>query len=197
MAESATKLRIQVVVEGMITAQPNRILTVEIRADRAGYAVFEKPMQLIDFGASWFGSPATARCRFARLLTLHLPSVLVLRNASPRYRQKLRRSLERIACDEARKLGIYVARIPERSFRSYCERQSCRTKYDVARLLGKFFPEIAWRVPLGRKSYQPEPRSMLYFDSIAVGVAFLESWKTKDQGEVADDENLFAGPSVA
>ena len=80
----------------------------------------------------------------------------------------------------SRKLGIYVARIP-----------------DVARLLGKFFPEIAWRVPLGRKCYQPEPRSMLYFDSVAVGVAFLESWKTKDQGEVADDENLFAGPSVA
>ena len=70
-------------------------------------------------------------------------------------------------------------------------------KYDVARLLGKLGPEIAWRVLLGRKCSEPEPRSMLYFDSIAVGAVFLGFVEGKDQHEISHDENLFAGPSVA
>jgi len=54
----------------MSTTQPNRILAVEIRAGRLGYAVLETPNQLRDFGAAWFDAPVAARSRVARLLRL-------------------------------------------------------------------------------------------------------------------------------
>jgi hypothetical protein len=161
----------------MSTNQRNRILAVEIRADRLGYAVFETPERLCDFGAAWFEAPGEARPRIARLLRLCRPSLLVLRGGTMRYPRntRKRRHAARIVCDEAKKFGISIARITEPEFVAYFARHSCRDKYDVATVLAKWFPEVAWRVPARPKFYDPEPRSILYFDSIALGIAYLNS----------------------
>jgi len=154
----------------------HRVLAVEIRAGRLGYTVFETPSKLRDFGAAWFDSNVTARSRIARLLRLNRPAMLVLRGFSKRYRQKSRqrRAVMRIASQEARKLTIPVTRINEETLRSHFERHSCRDKYDMARRLTVQFPEIAWRLPVRPKFYEPEPRSMLYFDSIALATTYVE-----------------------
>src|ERR1700691_5331318 len=98
--------------------QPNRILAVEIRADRLGYAVLETPERLCDFGAAWFEVPGVARPRIARLLRLCRPSVLVLRGGPMRYPRntRKRRLVARIVCDEAKKFGVPIARITEQEF---------------------------------------------------------------------------------
>ena len=160
----------------MSTTQPKRILAVEIRAARLGYAVFETPKTLRDFGAAWFDSNMAARSRIARLLRLCRPTVLVLRGASRRYirRSRARRAVVQIAGQEARKLAIPITRITEQEFKSYFARQACRDKYDVARLLAGRFPETAWRLPERPKFFEPEPRAILYFDSIALAAAYLE-----------------------
>jgi len=160
----------------MSTNQPNRILAVELRAARLGYAVFETPEELRDFGAAWFESPASARARITRLLEFYRPSVLVLRGGSARYPRNMRkrRVIARIARDEARKLEIPIAHMTELAFNSYFGSYSCRDKYDVAAVLVARFPGLAWRLPSRPKFYDPEPRSMLYFDSIALAIAHLE-----------------------
>jgi hypothetical protein len=160
----------------MSTTQPTRILAVEIRAARLGYAVFETPKQLRDFGALLFASPRTARRRMARLLHLYRPSVLVLHGVGARYPRDMqaRKVTARIARDEARKLAITTARISEPAFKSFFAQYSCRDKYDVAAVLARWHPDLAWRVPPRPKFYDPEPRAMLYFDSIALGVTYLE-----------------------
>ena len=160
----------------MSTTQPNRILAVEIRTARLGYAVLETPKQLCDFGAAWFNSQATARLRIARLLGLYQPSVLVLRGGSARYPRNMskRRAVARIARDEARKSAVPVARVTEQTFNSCFERYACRDKYDVAAVIATEFPELASRLPSRPKFYDPEPRSILYFDSIALGATYVE-----------------------
>jgi DNA-binding XRE family transcriptional regulator len=160
----------------MSTRQPNRILAVEIRSARLGYAVFETPRYLRDFGAAWFDSPAIARSRIARFLHFYRPSVLVLRGGNARYprNMRMRRAAGRIARDEARKLAIPNVRVSEVEFSSVFEQYSCRDKYDVATVLVGWFPDLAWRLPPRPKFYDPEPRSMLYFDSIALGIAYLD-----------------------
>jgi hypothetical protein len=85
-----------------------------------------------------------------------------------------RRRIARIACDETKKFGIPIARIAEREFAAYFERHSCRDKYDVATAVAARFPDLAWRVPARPNFYDPEPRSILYFDSIALGMAYLD-----------------------
>lgn len=160
----------------MSTKQPNRILAVEIRAARLGYALLETPRKLRDFGAAWFDSSTAARIRIARLLRLCRPSVLVLRGGVMRYPRNTmtRKRISRIACDEARKGMVPVARVPERDFRAFFEQHSCRDKYDIAATMGEWLPDLAWRVPARPKFYDPEPRMILYFDSIALGIAYLE-----------------------
>jgi hypothetical protein len=158
----------------MSTREPNRILAVEIRAARLGYAVLEAPNQLRDFGAASFESFATARARIARLLRLYRPSILILRGGSARYPRNTghRKAVARIARDEARKSAIPVARLTEQVFKTCFERYSCRDKYDVATVLATQFPDLGWRLPSKPKFYDPEPRSMIYFDSIALGYVY-------------------------
>jgi hypothetical protein len=160
----------------MSTAQSNRILAVEIRAARLGYAFLETPKQLRDFGVAWFDSSAAARSRLNRLLGFYWPSVVVLRGASARYPRNMRKrmAVDRIARDEARKREIPVARVSERAFSSYFERFSCHDKYDVADVIATEFPDLASRLPSRPKFYDPEPRAMLYFDSIALGTTYLK-----------------------
>jgi hypothetical protein len=173
----------------MSTIQLTRIMAVEIRAARLGYAVFETSKLLRDFGAAWFDFPAAARSRIARLLELYRPSVLVLRGGSARYPRNMRKrkAIARIARDEARKLAIPVARTSELAFSSYFERHSCRDKYDVAAVLAAEFPDLASRLPLRPKFYDPEPRSILYFDSIALGVSYLRLIGEDNQKPIAGD----------
>jgi hypothetical protein len=164
-------------------------MAVEIRAARLGYAVFETPKHLRDFGAAWFDFPAAARSRIARLLELYRPSVLVIRGGSARYPRNMRKrkAIARIAHDEARKLAIPVARMSELAFSSHFERFSCHDKYDVAAVIATEFPELASRLPSRPKFYDPEPRPILYFDSIALGVSFLDRTPEDTQNPIAGD----------
>jgi len=159
----------------MSMIQP-RILAVEIRADRLGYAVFETPHQLRDYGASWFDLRGTARSRITRILRLYRPGALVLRGGEMRYPRntRTRKAIARIAKDEATKAGVTVVHISEQEFNSFFEKYSCRNKYDIAVALAAWFPDLAWRVPREPEYGDPEPRSALYFDSIALGIVHLE-----------------------
>ncbi|HEY6763222.1 MAG TPA: hypothetical protein VI386_00495 [Candidatus Sulfotelmatobacter sp.] len=159
----------------MSTIPPARVLAVEIRAARMGYAIFENHKRLLDFGAAWFDSPGTARLRIARLLRLSHPSLLVVRSgSSPRSQKALRKSVARTVYSEARKLSIPVARVSNIALKRYFETFSCRDKYAVATLLATRFPEIAWRIPERRKFFDPEPRVMIYFDAMALGVVYMD-----------------------
>jgi hypothetical protein len=153
----------------------NRILAVEIRAARMGYAVFESPQQLRDFGAVTFSAPGFARTRTARLLRLYCPSVLVLHGSGSRYPRdmRVRKAIARIVRSEAEKAAVSTAYISENAFKSFFEEYSCRNKYDIATVVAKWFPELAWRIPRALDFYDAEPAQMLYFDSIALGMVHL------------------------
>jgi hypothetical protein len=174
----------------MSPIQTNRILAVEIRTARLGYAVLETSEYLQDFGAAWFNSPMAARSRMARLLRFYRPSVLVLRGGSARYPRNMRkrRVVARVARDEARKLDVPNARVSELEFSSFFKQYSCRDKYDTGAVLVGCFPELAWRLPSRPKFYDPEPRSMLYFDSIGLGIAYLEFSSKELRKHIGGDE---------
>jgi hypothetical protein len=104
----------------------------------------------------------------------------------PRNTRK-RRLVARIARHEAKKVGIPIASMTEQDFAAYFDRHSCRDKYDVAAVLATRFPELAWRVPSRPKFYDPEPRSILYFDSIALGIAYLDLTREGEQKHIGED----------
>jgi hypothetical protein len=175
--------------------QLNRILAVEIRAARMGYAVFEPPRQLQDFGAVSFSAPSLARKRIARLLSLHCPSMLVLHGSGSRYPKdmRVRKTIARIVHSEAETVAVSTSHISENTFKSFFEQYSCRNKYDIATVLAKWFPELAWRIPQAIDFYDAEPAQMIYFDSIALGVVHLALSETKKP--MSEDENRILSPA--
>jgi len=182
----------------MSTTKPTRILAVEIRAARLGYAVFETPRELRNFGGTWFDSPKVARANIARLFNLYRPSIVVIRGGVMRYPRNMakRQRIARIVCDEGRKLAISIKRVVSKDFDRFFGSHLCRDKYDVAVTLSQWFPDLARRIPSRPKFYDPEPNSILYFDSIALGIVYMEGLVKSQPEKVVDDRNPFAGLQV-
>jgi len=152
-----------------------RIFVMDIRADRIGYAAFETPGQLIDYGTSRFDSVETGRARVEFLLRALAPSVLVLCRPRTRSTRKRPRWIlnRRVIEGEAKKLRVPVAFVTERTLKNHFAGFNCRNKFQIAGLLGTWFPELARRIPKARECYEPEPWAMACFDAIGLGVAYF------------------------
>lgn len=164
-----------------------RVLAVDIRADRIGYAAFETPGQLLDYGTSRFNAEETGRARVEFLLRALAPSVLVLRRPRTRSTRRHPRWImnRRVIEGEAKRLGVPVAFVAERALKALFAEFNCRNKFQVAALLGAWFPELARHVPRTRKCYEPEPWTIASFDAIALGAAyFMRMTDTARNGEM-------------
>ena len=152
-----------------------RVLAVDIRADRIGYAAFETPGHLLDYGTSRFNSGEAGRARVEFLLRALAPFVLVLQRPRARSTRKRQRwdANRRVIEGEAKRLGVPVAFVGERALKLRFAEFNCRNKFQVAALLGEWFPELARHVPQARKCYEPEPWASAYFDAIALGAAYF------------------------
>ncbi len=148
---------------------------MDIRADRIGYAAFETPDRLLDYGTSRFAAGDAGRARAEFLLRALDPSVLVLRR--PRTRSTRRRPRwtgnRRVIEGEAMRSGVPVAFVGESRIKALFAEFNCRNKFQIAERLGAWFPEIARNVPRKRKCFEPEPWTIAYFDAIALGVAYF------------------------
>jgi hypothetical protein len=48
------------------------------------------------------------------------------------------------------------------------------TKYEMASVLARIFPELAWKLPSERKAWESEAARMSVFDAIALGLAYWQ-----------------------
>lgn len=152
-----------------------RVLAIDLRADRIGYAAFETPGRLLDYGTSRFGSGKTGQIRVEFLFRALTPSVLVLHRPRTRStRRHPRWSANRKVIEgEARRLSVPITFVAERTLKALFADFNCRNKFQVAALLGAWFPELARSVPRARKCYEPEPWAIAHFDAIALGAAYF------------------------
>ena len=155
----------------------NRILVLDLRADRIGYAVIEASNRLLDYGATQFDSPGAAKARVSFLLRIFHPSVAVLRQVRLRSTRKNTRWTcgLRIIRAELRKFSMPVKSVTERSLKQFFRDVGCRNKFEVAALLAQRYPELTWKLPRKRKAYEPEPWTMTYFDAISLGIVYMAS----------------------
>jgi hypothetical protein len=161
-------------------AIPYRLLALEIRVSKLGFAVLEEPTTLLDWGVRSFGEqprelPSTASDRVDTLLEFHRPRVVVVR--ARKYHSRLRQNKFHAIMDATqtavgRHSAVFTAVAPQK-VRDYFSSLECLNKHDVATHLVKNFDELSWKLPRRRKSYQSEPPAMLVFDALATGVAYL------------------------
>lgn len=160
---------------------PPRILAIDLRSQLFGFAVLEGPRTLLDFGRKLFRVTTTRsnvvllRKKIDWLITLFLPSVIVLKHTSGRKDQELVRRTDAIDVikQEAALRSVKIA-VLNRSciYRAFGQSGNV-SKYRVAGLIAEMLPDVQWKLPPNRKHYEPEHHNMAIFDAISVGLAYF------------------------
>jgi len=153
----------------------NRMLGLDVRSRRIGYAVFEHPARLVDFGVTRFKSTDSAMLHLAKLIRNTQPDVLILRKIpsnSSRNRPGTR-TIQRLTRLLGSCSSIEVAFISEAKLHSCFRAKGANTKYQMASYLAQTFPELGWRLPSPRKAWETEYRNMSIFDAAALAVTYL------------------------
>jgi len=152
-----------------------RIIAIDLRSSRFGFAVFEGPNRLLDWGIKNFRQGVNAvripaDVKLGDLMDEFLPNVVVLlkREAETKGRARMREGLLREA--EKRRITVH--------FRSPREMKSAfvgsnRNKYAVAAAVIERFPELASRRPGRRKIWKPEDYVIKIFDAAALGITYF------------------------
>lgn len=158
-------------------SKKQRILALDVRARRLGFATFESQSHLLEFGLKRFTGTSGAMIRLTRLVRTVRPHVLVFRKMQPSSPRNTRgtRTILRLLWLLARRSSIDVSMIREKQVRQRFNEQGARTKYQIALFLVGMFPELEWRLPPARKPWKSEHRNMSIYDAVALGVAYLAS----------------------
>ena len=152
----------------------SRILAIDLRLERFGYAVFEGPNRLIDWGVCLYGSsgaPTAARKRLAPLLKQFRPTTIVVgialrENALGRYGvRRILAAIRREALAHATPIQVVAKSEVRKAFHFL----HAKTKHQVATVVAQLFPELRWKLPPKRKLWQKEHYRIVIFEAVAVG----------------------------
>jgi hypothetical protein len=156
-----------------------RVLALDLRPLRFGFAVFEGPDELLDWGIKNFRHGVNAvkvpmKVKLALLIEEHHPDVLVIRPPMTSRHKRIVRTIAALA--NARRIPIQM--IPGVSVRRAFHDDN-HNKYKIATAVAARYPELAPRLGPERKRWQAEPYAMGIFDAAALGVAYFAHRTTK------------------
>lgn len=155
-----------------------RVLAIDLRFHRSGFAIYEGPRRLLDYGTTVvFSETAIDHTKaFLELLKVSLPSVVVLRRerwentiARPETRQ-----LARVLIKECTARQIEIRLLEHKAIRSTFRALDCETKREISSALSRFFPNLIWQLPPERRVWESEHPSQRVFDAIALGFAYWQ-----------------------
>ncbi len=173
----------------MLHPNEKRILAIDLRSRSFGFAVFEGPTRLLDWGVKSFRQGVNeptipASEKLAALMNDFAPSTIVLkkRDTDTKKRAEMRNALVRKAAK--RRISI---RLLSRNGVKNAFLDCNRNKYTIAAALAKQLPELAPKLPSVRKIWKSEDYRMSIFDAAALGVAYFARQKTRNQETAAHD----------
>jgi hypothetical protein len=156
----------------MPTLDTQRVLVLDIHADRVGIAVLEGSGHLLDWEVKNFRGGVNAvrvplRTKVLQLLSEWQPHAIVLKKPSSGRVALKTKAVQVLA--ESSHIGVaFVDRQDiDDAFSSH------NNKYERARLIVASFPVLAARLPPKRKAWQSEHYQLTIFDAVALGLAYF------------------------
>jgi RNase H-fold protein (predicted Holliday junction resolvase) len=154
-----------------------RVLAVDPHTHGLGYALFEGPGRLVDWGNKDIrrDKHACALQRIEELIRRYEPTVLVVEDCGhtrSRRNPKIRRLTKHMLA-LARRSGSKGYALPLAAVYQEFSKKGAHTKYDIASALAHEFPALALRLPPKRKPWQSEDSRMSIFDAAALGYTYL------------------------
>ena len=163
-----------------------RILAIDLRHRRFGFAVFEGHGCLLGWGVRVYKAVGEAEAvmasqRLAALLKSYSPSSIVVTKERWDRGQisSNMRLLDEAIMREATAHSIPISYIRQNDVRFSFLRLGCETRYEIASALARIFPELVWKLPLKRRLWQSEHPRMIMFDAIAIGFAYWQHKSTR------------------
>lgn len=156
------------------TIIPPRVIAFFPTTHGFGFAVFEGPSELVDWGAREVrgGRREEFLAKIEALLSWHRPDVVVLENYAGEGSKRGKRiqALIRSIAKRAAKLDVKVASYSRGLIRQCFLRYQARTKHEIAEVIAREFPELELRLPPKRKPWMSEHYRMSMFDAAALAL---------------------------
>ena len=168
------------------TPNPKRVLALDVRPRSFGYAVFEGPTLLLDWGVQSFRHGRNAvriplATKIAALLEDFRPAVVVAKE--PPSRKKVNRARTRKVLElvrhKASLRGIRTRVFKRRAASKPFGGEERLTKHQIATALAERFAELRPILPPKRKPWQSEDYRMSIFDAAALGVAYFARYASR------------------
>jgi hypothetical protein len=178
-----------------LSHQGERLLALEVRPQKFGFAVFDAPIGLLDWGSRNYRGliaerQTALRKHIADLMERYAPSKVVTRS-----RRGFSKKAEEAICAalhviraEAGLRSIKVQSLSTQEIRRFFANNRCTTKHQIASLLAKWFEELSSRIPPRRKPWHSEAYVTSMFDAVATGVAFLDRTNVDRSGGLSPGE---------
>ena len=156
-----------------------RIIAIDLRFRRSGFAIFEGPKRLLDFGSTPVqpGQLVNAGNSISELLKLSLPTVIVIKKQ--RWEKMLIHPQANLMIEaltsESGSHRIQIRLLDQEAIRSTYRNLGCETKGEISSALVRMFPELDWHSPPIRRAWEPEHSAQMVFDAIALGLAYWQN----------------------
>jgi hypothetical protein len=138
-----------------------------------GYAVFEGPMSLVDWGVKGVRSiqkNAESLKKIRELFAFYRPDVVVLENCQGRGSRRAKR-IQTHATEER----IATASFSRAEVRACFSSTGSTTKRRIAESIAREFPELEPRLAPVRKIWMSEDSRMNIFDAAALGMTYFHT----------------------
>ncbi len=167
-----------------------RVLSIDPHPRGFGFAVFEGPLCLVDWGTKDVrqDKERVALHKIGELVRRYLPTVIVVEDCvhgksrrNPRVRQLTQRILA-----AARESAVEGRAVPRAAVYRTFAGTGAGTKYGIATALVRAFPELVVRLPPKRKPWQTEDSRMSIFDAVALGLTYFHSLRRTERSRSQD-----------
>jgi hypothetical protein len=155
-----------------------RIVAIDLRFRRSGFAVFEGPKTLLDSGTIAIprNRDEASGNRLSDLLNLASPTAIVVK--SERWENMQARSRTSSLIDvlrlESEKRSIALRTLNEQALALSFRKLGCSTKAEITAALTRIYPELGWKLPPKREIWDSEHSRQSIFDAIALGFSFWQ-----------------------
>lgn len=154
--------------------KPTTILAIDPTVRGFGFIIFEGVKNPLDWGRANIRFQKNSRSlkKISKLVNFYQPSVIVIEEMKGSQRHKRIRNLitriEKLA-DIAR---IKVRKYPRSQVQDVFSQFGASTKYEIAKLISQWFPELEQRLPPKREPWMPEDERYGIFDAAALGLTY-------------------------
>lgn len=153
------------------------VLGIDPHVRGIGFAVFEGPRDIIDWGTtiSYIAKNYNARRRVSQLIEGRQPDVIVIEDVAQSRRsqrvKKLLASIEKLAAEN----GVQCEKIALENVREAFVNFGATTKHEIAQKLVTFMPELEGHLPSKRQIWEAEDPHYSIFDAAAFAFTYYFS----------------------